>query len=83
MKKLILIATLALAGCNEEGRKRALDSINTKLPEGCFMSDMGSYASIRRVLVVICDGAKTTSINTSWMAGKTSMNGVTVQIEEN
>jgi hypothetical protein len=83
MKKLILIAALALAGCNEEGRKRELDGINAKLPEGCVMSDMGSYGNIRRVLVVICGGAKTTSINTSWMEGKTTMNGVTVQIEEN
>jgi hypothetical protein len=87
MKKLILIATLALAGCNEEGRKRALDSINTKLPEGCAISDMGGYASVRHVLVVVCEGAKTISTNTSWtqMVGKvvTTKGGVTVQIEEN
>jgi hypothetical protein len=83
MKKLILIAALALAGCNEEGRKRELDSINYKLPEGCAISDMGGYGNIRHVLVVVCEGAKTISINTSWMAGKTSMDGVTVQIKEN
>jgi len=83
MKKLILIAALALAGCNEEERKRELDSINYKLPEGCVMSDMGSYRNINHVLVVVCEGAKTISTNTSWMAGKTSVDGVTVQIEEN
>jgi hypothetical protein len=87
MKKMILIAALALAGCNEEGRKRELDGINTKLPKGCAISDMGYYGTIRHVLVVICEGAKTTSVNTSWMetVGKntTTKNGVTVQIEEN
>lgn len=87
MKKLILIATLALAGCNEEGRERELDGINTKLPEGCAMSDMGYYGNIRHVLVVVCEGAKTISTNTSWtgIVGKviTTKGGVTVQIEEN
>lgn len=87
MKKLILIATLALAGCNEEEHKRELDGINTKLPEGCAIADMGSYANVRHVLVVVCEGAKTISTNTSWtrMVGKvkTTKGGVTVQIEEN
>ena len=83
MKKLILIAALALAGCVEEERKRELDGINTKLPEGCIMSDMGYYGNIRHVLIVVCEGAKTISTNTSWVSGKTTMNGVTVQIEEN
>jgi hypothetical protein len=83
MKKLILIATLALAGCNEEERKRELDGINTKLPEGCAISDMGYYANINHVLVVVCEGAKTISTNASWVAGKTKQGGVTVQIEEN
>lgn len=35
MKKLILIATLALAGCNEEHRAYELDKINDRLPKGC------------------------------------------------
>jgi len=87
MKKLILIATLALAGCNEETRQRKLDAINTKLPDGCAMSDMGSYGDIYHVLVVVCEGAKTISTNTSWtqIVGKvtTTKGGVTVQIEEN
>jgi hypothetical protein len=83
MKKLILIAALALAGCNEEGRKRELDGINTKLPEGCAISDMGGYANIDHVLVVVCEGAKTISTNTSWVSGKTKQGGVTVQIGEN
>ena len=87
MKKLILIATLALAGCNEEGRESELDGINTKLPEGCAISDIGYYANINHVLVVVCEGAKTISTNTSWTHryGKatTTRGGVTVQIEEN
>jgi recombinational DNA repair protein RecR len=86
MKKLMLIAALALAGCNEEGRKRELDAINTKLPDGCVMSDMGNYDNIYHVLVVVCEGAKTISTNTSWTqrVGKitTTKGGVTVQIEE-
>lgn len=84
MKKLILIATLALAGCMEEERKRELDSINTRLPKGCAISDMGYYGNVRHVLVVICEGAKTISTNTSWeeRVGKVTntRGGVTFQI---
>lgn len=84
MKKLILIATLALAGCMEEERKRELDNIDTKLPEGCTISDMGHYANVRHVLVVVCEGAKTISTSTSWtqMVGKvtTTHGGATFQI---
>jgi hypothetical protein len=87
MKKLVLIATLALAGCNDEQRQLELNNINTKLPEGCAISDMGYYANISHVLVVVCKGAKTISTNASWtkMVGKVikKQGGVTFQIEEN
>jgi hypothetical protein len=82
MKKIALIAALALMGCNEEQRQLELNSINTKLPEGCTMGDMGTYGNISHVLVVICMGAKTTSTSTAWMSGKERYDGVTFQIEE-
>jgi hypothetical protein len=80
MKKLIVIATLALAGCNEESRAYELDKINDRLPKGCAVADVGGYANISHVLVVVCDGAKTISTNTSWVSGKTTQNAVTLQI---
>lgn len=83
MKKIVLIAALALMGCNEEQRQLELNNINTKLPEGCAVADMGYYANISHVLVVVCEGAKTISTNTAWMSGKVSHDGVTFQIEEN
>lgn len=80
MKKLILIAALALAGCNEEHRAYQLDKIKDQLPKGCVVADVGSYADIDHVLVVICDGVNTISTNTSWRSGKTSQSGAVFQI---
>jgi hypothetical protein len=82
MKKLLLIAVLVLAGCNEEERKRERDSINGQLPEGCVVADVGSYGNISYVLVVICKGRDTTSTNWSWTSGKTTKSAVTLQIAE-
>ena len=80
MKKLLLIAVLALTGCNEEERKRELDGINGQLPEGCAVADVGRYGAIPHVLVVICKGRDTTSTNGSWTSGKTKKYAVTFQI---
>ena len=80
MKKLILIAALALAGCNEEHRAYQLDKIKDRLPKGCAVADVGSYADVDHVLVVICDGVNTISTNTSWRSGKISKGGVIFQI---
>ena len=80
MKKLILIATLALSGCNEEAHKRQLDIINLQLPDGCVAADVGSYGNISHVLVVVCKGRDTTSTNTSWVSGRTTKSAVTLQI---
>ena len=83
MKKLLLIAALALTGCNEEGRKRELDGINGQLPEGCVVADVGRYGMISHVLVVVCKGRDTTSTNGSWMSGRTKQSAVTLQIADN
>jgi hypothetical protein len=80
MKKLLLIAALALTGCNEEGRKRERDSINGQLPEGCVVTDAGSYGNISYVLVVVCKGYDTTSTNYYWTSGKTRNAAVSLQI---
>lgn len=83
MKKLLLIAVLALSGCNEEVHKRELDTINHQLPDGCVAADVGSYGNISYVLVVVCKGRDTTSTNTSWMSGKTRNAAVSLQIAGN
>ena len=80
MKKLLLIAVLALSGCNEEVHRRELETINRQLPDGCVAADVGSYGNIRYVLVVVCKGRDTTSTSFSWMSGKTTNAAVTFQI---
>jgi hypothetical protein len=66
MKKLVLIGVFFLAACNEEVRQGELSNINKHLPMGCVVADVGDYANIEHVLVVVCEGAKTISTNTSW-----------------
>ena len=84
MKKLLLIAVLALTGCNEEGRKHELDGINGQLPAGCAASDVGSYGNISYVIVVVCEGRDAISTSYSWQKrhGKTTntYGGATLQI---
>ena len=82
MKKLLLIAVLALSGCFEEAHRRELETINRQLPDGCVAADVGSYGNISYVLVVVCKGRDTTSTNTSWMSGKTRNAAATFQISE-
>jgi len=83
MKKLLLIAVLALSGCLEEEHRRELETINRQLPDGCVAADVGSYGNINYVLVVVCEGRDTTSTNTSWVSGKKRKAAVTLQIEGN
>ena len=83
MKKLLLIAVLALSGCLEEEHRRELETINRQLPDGCVAADVGSYGNISYVLVVVCKGRDTTSTNTSWMSGRTKKSAVTLQIAGN
>ncbi len=81
MKAIVLVAAaLVLAGCNEEKRANQLIVINDKLPRGCVAFDVGQYASIRHVLVVMCDEVRATSANYSWPVGKARGYGATVQI---
>jgi len=82
MKNMLLIAVLALAGCNEEGRKREMDGINGQLPAGCVAADVGSYGNISYVIVVVCEGRDTISASFSWTSGKTTEGGVTLQIAD-
>lgn len=74
MKKLLIIAALLLSGCMEEQRAEELRVIQTQLPEGCVIADIGGYANIRHVLIVTCEGRDTLSLNGSFsrQSGKTS-----------
>ncbi|MGA0540691.1 lipoprotein [Neotabrizicola sp. VNH66] len=61
MKRIItaLSAALFLAACETEEEQR--DRINRTMPDGCVMSDLGEYKEIDRLIVIQCDGRKTTT----------------------
>lgn len=63
MKKIALIALLALIGCTEEKRREQEVIINEKLPEGCTMKAVGAYGEIDQIVVIFCDGLQTVSTN--------------------
>lgn len=74
MKKLLTIAALLLSGCMEEQYAKELKVIQTQLPEGCAIADIGEYANIRHVLIITCEGRDTLSLNGdfSQRSGKTT-----------
>jgi hypothetical protein len=80
MKKLLLIAVLALSGCLEEAHRQELEIINRQLPDGCVAADVGSYGNISYVLVVVCKGRDTTSTSFSWTSGRTTRTAVAFQV---
>ena len=65
MKKFAILglALVALASCKptEEQKQR----LNETLPDGCVVHDIGSYGSINRMVIVVCDGRNVTSTATT------------------
>lgn len=72
MKKLLItaIAVVLLAGCKTA--QEELAAINSRMPEGCTMIDLGSYGDIDNLMVATCDGraTETTMGQRSRMVGK-------------
>lgn len=62
MKKMLIISAMLLSGCEVEDEAQ-LTLIQTRLPEGCTIGDLGEYADIRHVLIVTCEGRDTLSLN--------------------
>lgn len=63
MKKIVaLISLLVLTGCfSEEEVAKQTALVNTKLPPGCVLHDLGEFLEIDRLVVVTCDGTATTT----------------------
>lgn len=78
MKKWIFIAAFAatLGGCDPTPEEQA--SMSASLPAGCSIRDLGSYGDVRHVVVVFCDGRRTSSMSYQQPARKTSLSEATV-----
>lgn len=64
--RTIALAALAimLAGCDDQ-RPAQLTRIQSGLPKGCLIRDLGSYGRLDAIMVVVCDGRQTTT-TTMW-----------------
>lgn len=58
---LALLSLLALSACDPSESEKAHMAAN--LPAGCVLRDLGSWGDIEHVVMVLCDGRKTTSMN--------------------
>jgi hypothetical protein len=76
---LILIATLALTGCDPSADEQA--HMREVLPPGCTISDLGSYGDIDHVITVICDGRRTQTQSYEERHGKSHRDISSVEIE--
>lgn len=85
MKHILLLAAagvaLLLVGCDKsqetpQQRDQRVGG-NLDLPPGCVFHFAG-YASGDPIYLVRCDGAVTTTTNTTWRSGKTSHHDATV-----
>lgn len=67
------LAALLLAGCGPESKEEQGARIKSSLPSGCEIKSLGRYGGIDDLIVVFCDGQRTTSVNytESHYAGKT------------
>ncbi|MCW2194977.1 hypothetical protein AB7M45_007750 [Bradyrhizobium elkanii] len=63
MKKLFAIGACALllSGCNPSAEQRA--RVNSQLPPGCTIRELGTFGSIENLVAVICDGRSTKALN--------------------
>lgn len=63
MKKLLTAAAAALllTGCNPSPEQRA--RVNSQLPPGCTIRELGTFGSIENLVAVICDGRSTKALN--------------------
>jgi hypothetical protein len=57
----MVLSFACLAGCetSEEEKNR----VEEALPEGCVLIDLGQYGNIDALVMITCEGRKTTSVN--------------------
>lgn len=73
------IALLSLAACDPTEEEK--NNVRNKLPSGCYLTDLGTYGEIRRLIVVTCDNRKTTTANYIVPSGKSSYQLTSIIIE--
>ena len=78
MKKMVLIALLVLAGCEDRAVQK--ERIEKELPPDCSMTDLGEYGYISNLVVIQCDGRPTTTTAGAYRAGKAMSTYTTVEI---
>ncbi len=87
MNKLLLaaFAALALASCNSpESIAESRTNVEARLPEGCTVTYAGELQTRTRdlpVVVVICDGRRTTTTTATYRSGKVTRPVTTVEID--
>jgi hypothetical protein len=79
MRWLILGLALLTTSCDNESERA---NVEERLPPGCRLIDAGSYKG-DDVLVVACDGRRTTTTDLRWRSGKVNRYASVVWIEEN
>lgn len=66
MKKLFVLipVVLVLAACEPTPEERA--KLNSVLPEGCKVYEVGSFGDIESLIIVKCKGEDVTTANGVW-----------------
>lgn len=82
MKKLLFIIPLALALAGCETQQEQQDRVESLLPPGCQIKEIGSYGGADHVVVVWCTGRKTQSVSWRERHGKTHRDLSSIVIEE-
>ena len=70
---VLMLAGVVLAGCETAEIERA--RVESGLPKGCRLHDVGRYKGID-VIAVTCDGRATSTNSMSWRSGKASHRAV-------
>lgn len=80
MKFAVLIfAALFLAACDPT--QAEIEKVRAAMPPGCTLTDVGDYGGVRHLVIVRCDGRRTSTQSYQQQSGKTSYGVAIVQID--
>lgn len=81
MRAICLVTVgLLLAAC--EPSKEQIERVSEALPPGCKVRNIGPYGDVRHLVIVICEGRPTRSVEYNYPVGKTSHDVTVLQIGE-
>lgn len=82
MNKIIFIALICLTlGSCMEATPEEQANVQAQLPRDCVVRDLGNYANISHLVVVLCDKHNTTSSNYMVTQGKTQVHHTVFEIQ--